>query len=87
MNICFFMKQLQFSVLNVDFRTNRGSYIETAVGYVSVQRRKELCIIEVSVCPEHKIKNKNYSVSIVINEKEEKLQKMECRDCIASAGG
>lgn len=39
------------------------------------------------VTPEHKVRQKGYSISVVINEKEEEVMDAKCHDCPASEGG
>ncbi|KAF5300734.1 hypothetical protein FQR65_LT19317 [Abscondita terminalis] len=68
-------------------RSTRQDYIKCAIGYVQLQRIGELCTIKGQICPEHKIKSKNYAVSMTINEVEEEILNVTCHDCSASQGG
>lgn len=45
-----------------------------------------LCTVKCKMCPEHKVRAKDYSVTMVINEKEEIVESLQCHDCAASLG-
>ena len=64
----------------------RESYGDSAISYVQLKRENDFCYIQAKICPEHRVRNKPYNVSVVINEKDEDVKKAECHDCIASLG-
>ncbi|KAB0802565.1 hypothetical protein PPYR_04751 [Photinus pyralis] len=68
-------------------RAGRESYGDAAVGYVQIQRSQNVCTIKCRLCPEHRVRQKNYSVVVVIDEVEEKILSADCQDCAAGAGG
>lgn len=63
----------------------RESYGDLAIAWVQLQRVGELCTVEAKICPEHKVRSKDYSVRVVVNEKEESVLTAEC--LTASLGG
>ncbi|KAK4882633.1 hypothetical protein RN001_005952 [Aquatica leii] len=65
----------------------RAKYINAAVGYVQPERCGDLCKIVAQICPEHKIRSKNYGVHMEVDEKEEEVRYVTCQDCPASGGG
>ncbi|XP_039307968.1 uncharacterized protein LOC120358291 [Solenopsis invicta] len=67
--------------------SSRESYGDKAIGYVCLKRDESLgtCIVQCKICPEHR--NKGYSVTLTVNEKEEKVIDVQCHDCAASSGG
>ena len=69
-------------------RSSRESYDDHAVGYVCLKRDGSLgtCIIKCKICREHRVRNKGYSVTLTINEKDEKVIDVECHECAASSG-
>ncbi|XP_077275587.1 uncharacterized protein LOC143904644 [Temnothorax americanus] len=75
--------------MNNFYRSSRESYGDEAIGYVCLKRDGSLgtCIIKCKVCPEHRVRNKGYSVTLTIHEKDEKVIDVECHDCAASSGG
>lgn len=38
------------------------------------------------ICPEHKVRSKNYSVVVEIDEAEENVLEAQCQDCVAAEG-
>lgn len=68
------------------YRASRENYGDNAIGYVEVKREGSLCILQCKICPEHKVRSKNYSVSLTVNEDEEKIIDIMCKDCPASEG-
>ncbi|XP_053622229.1 uncharacterized protein LOC128681925 [Plodia interpunctella] len=66
---------------------SREAYVESAIGFVEIKCEGNLCTVKCRVTPEHKIKGKLYPVTAVIDENSEKILKLECTDCAASAGG
>ncbi|KAL0830148.1 hypothetical protein ABMA28_003605 [Loxostege sticticalis] len=46
----------------------------------------ELKNVKTSI-PEHKVRSKQYTVSVIVNEEEEKIISALCEDCPAAAGG
>ncbi|XP_031359073.1 uncharacterized protein LOC116182672 [Photinus pyralis] len=65
----------------------REEYGDNAVGYVELKRANSLCTLQCKICPEHKVRAKHYTVSMTVDEAEEKIVNVECKDCAASAGG
>ncbi|GBP47137.1 hypothetical protein EVAR_36962_1 [Eumeta japonica] len=51
-------------------RSSRQSYGDDAIGYVQLKRDHTLCTVKCRMCPEHKVRQTSYSVSMVIDEKE-----------------
>ena len=68
--------------------SSRESYGDHTVGYVYLKRdgSSGTCIIKCKICPEHRVRNKGYSVTLTINEKDEKVIDLECHDYAASSG-
>lgn len=64
----------------------RPNYGDVAIGYVQLHRAHSICTVKAEVCPEHRIRNKNYSVTVVVNEADESVDKAFCEDCAASLG-
>lgn len=73
-------------VSKYSFRSSRKSYGDTAVGRVSLKRVLSKCTVTAKVTPEHRVKNKAYSVTLVLDENEEVIESVECQDCAASRG-
>ncbi|XP_018374671.1 PREDICTED: uncharacterized protein LOC108768651 [Trachymyrmex cornetzi] len=65
----------------------RENYGDTAIGYVQLKREGDLCIVKCRVCPEHKVRSKSYSTTLIINEATEKIIDVQCHDCAAATGG
>ena len=65
----------------------RPNYGDAAIGYVQILRQQSTCIVEAKVCPEHKVRNKNYTAKVKVNEKNEKSLSATCDGCAASLGG
>jgi len=38
------------------------------------------------MCPEHRVRNKNYHVSVTVDESKGEVADMHCQDCAASLG-
>ncbi|XP_046743008.1 uncharacterized protein LOC124409445 [Diprion similis] len=68
-------------------RSMQFNYGDGAIGYVQVLREKGMCTVEAKICPEHRIRNKNYTVRVVINEKDNTVMSTICDDCATSMGG
>ncbi|XP_043463389.1 uncharacterized protein LOC122510904 [Leptopilina heterotoma] len=68
-------------------KSEREEYGDQAIGYVELSRNRSSCIVRGKICPEHRVRNKPYVVSVTVDEKNEKIKKVECHDCAASAGG
>ncbi|CAM1330219.1 Uncharacterised protein g10244 [Pycnogonum litorale] len=49
-------------------RSCRSSYGDTAVGYVQLKRENGICKVRTKITPEHKIRQKGYSVEIHVDE-------------------
>ena len=67
-------------------RSGRPSYGDAAIGYVCVKREGETCIVKAAITPEHKVKNTNYKVIAIINEKEGIVRDIHCSGCKAAFG-
>ncbi|XP_026322183.1 uncharacterized protein LOC113231862 [Hyposmocoma kahamanoa] len=65
----------------------RESYGDDAIGYVQVKRDDEICTVKCKICPEHKVRLKQYTVTVLVDEQEEKVKSALCEDCPAAAGG
>ncbi|GBP54108.1 hypothetical protein EVAR_81276_1 [Eumeta japonica] len=50
--------------------SSRQPYGDDAIGYVQLKRDHTLCTVKCTMCPEHKVRQTSYSVSMVIDEKE-----------------
>lgn len=64
----------------------RPNYGDSAIGYVQVLREKGTCTVEAKICREHRIRNKNYTVRVVIKEEDNIVMSAVCNDCAASLG-
>lgn len=71
------------------FRSSRPSYGDDAISYVQIKRdpATNVCTVKCKICPEHKVHAKLYTVTLIIDEEEEKVISVQCHDCIASQGG
>ncbi|XP_039311283.1 uncharacterized protein LOC120359056 [Solenopsis invicta] len=63
------------------------NYGDPAVRYVELRREKSLCHIRGKVCPEHRVNNKAYTISMLVNEETERVEYIRCEDCAASECG
>ncbi|KAJ8911565.1 hypothetical protein NQ315_007946 [Exocentrus adspersus] len=61
--------------------------IQQSAMYIQVKRHGTECTVKSKICPEHKVRSKNYSVSVQINEETEEVLNAKCHDCAASEGG
>lgn len=68
-------------------RSSRASYGDDAVGYVQLKREGHLCILYAVLTPEHKVRQKGYTVTASIDEEEKIIVDCHCEDCAASEGG
>lgn len=85
LRLCFllpFIKQIVFIS-----RSLRQSYGDDAVGYVQLRRDAKLCTVKCKICPEHKVRMKPYSATIVVDEENDVIVSVQCHDCAASQGG
>ncbi|XP_030747767.1 uncharacterized protein LOC115876204 [Sitophilus oryzae] len=67
-------------------RAQRESYGNSAVGYVELKQDNNICTIKCKISPEHRVRSKDYTVIMEVNEDSEKILKAECQDCAASEG-
>ncbi|XP_011701495.1 PREDICTED: uncharacterized protein LOC105458122 [Wasmannia auropunctata] len=67
--------------------SSRQNYGDSAIGYVCLKRENTICTVKAKVCPEHRVRNKAYSVTLTVNEETESIINVECHDCAASSGG
>lgn len=52
----------------------RENYGDSAIGYVQIKREGSIiCNVKAQICPEHRVRNKNYHVSLTINEEKEEI--------------
>ncbi|GBP75135.1 hypothetical protein EVAR_42378_1 [Eumeta japonica] len=65
----------------------RQSYRNDAVGYVQLHRNANLCTVKCKISPEHKVRSKPYSATMVVDEKNGVIVSVDCHDCAASQGG
>ena len=70
----------------ISYRSGHETYGDTTIGYVQVKQEGELCSIKCRICPEHKVRDKNYTVTAKIDEKEDRVLDLQCHDCAAAAG-
>ncbi|XP_046964290.1 uncharacterized protein LOC124533166 [Vanessa cardui] len=49
--------------------SSRQSYGDDAIGYVQLKRDHTLCTVKCRICPEHRVRQTSYYVSMVIDEK------------------
>jgi len=68
------------------FSSSRQNYGDSAIGYVCLKRENSICTVKAKVCPEHRVRNKAYSVILTVDEKIESIINVECHDCAASSG-
>lgn len=68
------------------FRVSRKEYGDSAVGYVELKREGPLCTVQCKICPEHRVRSKNYVVCLKVDEVNESIDSVECKDCAAAAG-
>lgn len=57
------------------------------MGYVQLRRDAKLCTVKCKICPEHKVRSKPYSATMVVDEENGVIVSAECHDCAASEGG
>ncbi|XP_076664263.1 uncharacterized protein LOC143375179 [Andrena cerasifolii] len=67
--------------------SSRENYGDSAIGYVCVKRTDNICVVKGRICPEHRVRNKDYTVFLTVDETEGKIENVECLDCAASEGG
>ncbi|KAF5274920.1 hypothetical protein FQR65_LT16831 [Abscondita terminalis] len=65
---------------------SREQYGDSAIGYVELKREGSLCTVQGRICPEHKVRSKTYSVCLIVDEIQEKIVNVFCKDCAASSG-
>ncbi|XP_030749227.1 uncharacterized protein LOC115877209 [Sitophilus oryzae] len=62
-------------------RAQKASFGDNAVGYVQVKKENHLCIILAIITPEHKVRQKEYSIEAVVDMTEEKsVMTVLCRE-------
>lgn len=67
------------------YRSARESYGDAGIGYVSLKRENNVCIVEAMITPEHKTRGRYFS-SVKIDEEENVIIDVSCSDCAASEG-
>ena len=80
------MKQINLYSSKNGFRSSRENYGDAAIGYVCLKRENAECTIQGRICPEHRVKQKDYTVILRIDEKNDKIKSFACLDCAAAAG-
>ena len=61
--------------VNIIFcRAENENYGDSAIGFVELNREGSFCHIRGKVCPEHRDHNKLYSVSMLVDEENEKIE-------------
>lgn len=68
-------------------RSSRENYGDSAIGYVCVKRVGSICTLKGRICPVHRVRSKNYTVTLTVEEVNEQVKKVEYLDCAASLGG
>lgn len=53
---------------------------------MQVKREDPICVVKGKICPEHKVRSKAYSVTLEVDEGEDKIIDIKCHDCAAAAG-
>lgn len=76
---------LVLCILIHNYRAANETYGDQAISYVELKRHGSVCTIQGHITAEHKIK-KSYSVTTIIDEKEETIISAECLDCAAAKG-
>ncbi|XP_011701425.1 PREDICTED: uncharacterized protein LOC105458063 [Wasmannia auropunctata] len=66
--------------------SSRENYGDSAIGYVSVKREGSICTVKGRICPEHRVRQKDYTVICSVDEEKEIVQRVECLECAASEG-
>ncbi|XP_057339978.1 uncharacterized protein LOC130677297 [Microplitis mediator] len=67
--------------------SGRQSYGDAAIEFVQLKLHGLECTLKCLICPEHRVHNKSYRVTLVLNIVEEKILSIQCHDCAASSGG
>ncbi|KAL7289367.1 hypothetical protein TKK_0016570 [Trichogramma kaykai] len=67
--------------------SSRESYGDNAIGYVCVKRENSICTLKAQICPEHRVREKSYLVSLVVDEEKNLITNAQCFDCAAAEGG
>lgn len=62
------------------------NYGDVAIGYVQLKRERDIYIVKAEICPEQRVRNKNYHETVTLNESEETIISAICKDCVASLG-
>lgn len=76
---------MSYFFIFINFRNERSSYGDDAVGYVRIKRVNNLCNVSAKLTAEHKCRT-NYAVLCVVNERLQRIISCECEGCAASAG-
>lgn len=53
---------------------------------MQLKRDDNKCIVKCRICPEHKVRSKNYTVVVEVDEADEKILIAQCQDCVAAEG-
>ncbi|XP_074115102.1 uncharacterized protein LOC141537822 [Cotesia typhae] len=68
-------------------RSGRQSYGDAAIEFVQLKLDGSECTLKCLICPEHRVHNKSYRVTLVLNIVDEEILSIQCHDCAASSGG
>lgn len=86
MAIFQYCTKLKLSTYLIVYRSTRESYGDSAFGYVKLLRQGNICLVKGQICPENRVRQKNYKVALTVDEEEEKIVDVNCDDCAASLG-
>ncbi|XP_011883840.1 PREDICTED: uncharacterized protein LOC105570988 [Vollenhovia emeryi] len=66
--------------------SSRENYGDQAIGYVCLKRDGPICTVKCRVCPEHRVREKGYAVTLTIDEDNDKIIDVQCHNCAAANG-
>ncbi|KAL3265632.1 hypothetical protein HHI36_009837, partial [Cryptolaemus montrouzieri] len=67
--------------------SSRSSYGDDAISYVQLKWEGKICTVKCKNCPEHRVHAKLYTVTLIVDEDEEKETSIQCHDCLAAQCG
>lgn len=67
-------------------RSSRGSCGDSAIGFVKLNRKGNICTVQAQICPEHRISKQDYFVEVSIDVEEEIVKNIQCHSCTAALG-
>lgn len=68
------------------YSNTRESYGDNAIGYAQIRRDNNICSMKARICPEHKINESGYRVSLDVDEEADIIIDVNCEDCPAAKG-